>query len=948
MPQLAPSVNAFKLSDTPLPDVTTATPPLPSSSTPTTTWSSSATSSTPAHTAARRSSSYLDNPTQFSRKKSKYTPSSTPIQSSSVASSFPRHTSQLVGIHPPRARPRPRPLPSFGPFDNPPGSTLTADASDKERAALQATLLSPGQQSVVAAVLAGRSVFFTGCAGTGKSFLLNHLRLMLPQFTTSFTASTGLAAVNVQGSTLHSFAGVGLGQGTKEQLYEQVNARQGPKSRWRHCRILVVDEVSMIDCALFDKLEYLARRIRRCEAPFGGIQLILTGDFLQLPPVQGAGFCFESARWAECVHEVIELEAVFRQEDGALVSVLNSVRRGVIDATVVRTFQSCINRRFDTSDGIVATQLFATRAQVSDENVERLNQLTSDPITYTAHDRGQATYLDTLRKSCNAADSLTLKVGAQVMLLKNLSTDRGLVNGSRGVVVSFQASPDEGHGLDTPLDWRRIRTGNEWPCVRFINGAQLICTPESWSLEIGSRAVATRTQVPLMLAWSLTMHKCQGMTLDRVSLHLGSVFAHGQAYVALSRIRSLTSLSIQDRFDANVINAHPKALKFYDDLRTARGKGAPAAAKPQPSLPSSSQPARDAPAAPSASGWGMDDDDDEDYMALLIEQDAAHDDHDEPQQQQSQPQAVKASSQFVGLDVAGVFPNSAQLAFVPASQLAKPSAPSVKREAPSLLSLVGSKANSSHSAQQARSSSERKAARQRQQGEREEIDLLSDDDDHDGGAVKSERLDGSVKMDVEPGVLPSLLSLPLLEPPHSSVAVKAERMVAAVSSAAVAEFAPPSQPGSAAPLPPRRGPGAANPFAAPRIASSGDLLAVASASPTALSASSSSSSSAVRRLSASTRPVKSLHPFHSGEERGEADAGGGPLLRAVCRAHGEALAAVPERKEGEEEKSNEGRGSLLDMDADERKEAQPEALCGRGRRMWLYRCPRGCTMSVTA
>ena len=241
---------------------------------------------------------------------------------------------------------------------------------------------------------------------------------------------------------------------------------------------------------------------------------------------------------------------------------------------MLSAFSRCINRQFDTSDGIVATQLFATRAQVKDENTERLQQLPSPPVVYRAVDGGTEVYLDTLRKGCNASDVLTLKKGAQVMLIKNIATEAGLVNGSRGVVVDFTAAPDQGQGADTPVSWRGVHAENSWPRVRFINGEVKVVTPDEWTVEVGMKPMASRMQVPLMLAWSLTMHKCQGMTLDRVSLHLGSVFAPGQAYVALSRIRSLDSLSIQDSFSPRVINAHPKALAFYDQLRTQAGQGA--------------------------------------------------------------------------------------------------------------------------------------------------------------------------------------------------------------------------------------------------------------------------------------------------------------------------------------------------------------------------------------
>ena len=354
---------------------------------------------------------------------------------------------------------------------------------------------------------------------------------------------------------------MGLGEGDPRALLQRVQVSQHARRRWQSVQILVVDEVSMIDTALFDKLEYIARSIRKNPLPFGGIQLILTGDFLQLPPVKSAGgFCFESRSWLDCVPVTIELQSVFRQDDSSLVSILNSFRRGVVDAKAAAAMQSCINRKFDTTDGIEATELYAMKKQVSEENDDRLAKLDAAEVEYAALDKGTATYLEQLTRSCNAVERLVLKEGAQVMLLKNLTSV--LVNGSRGVVVSFDVQESD----DIQSDHRRVSPSGRWPRVKFTTGAELTLLPERWDVEVNHKSVASRTQVPLMLAWSLTVHKCQGMTLDRVSLHLGSIFEYGQAYVALSRIRSLDSLSIKDKFPQHVIKAHPKAIKFYDDL----------------------------------------------------------------------------------------------------------------------------------------------------------------------------------------------------------------------------------------------------------------------------------------------------------------------------------------------------------------------------------------------
>lgn len=415
-------------------------------------------------------------------------------------------------------------------------------------------MLSASQQRVVAAVQANKSIFFTGVAGSGKSFLLKYLRNFLPVATTFYTASTGLAAVDISGTTLHAFAGIGLGNEPVEDLVERVRRRPDARRRWQACKVLVVDEISMIDASLFDKLEHIARCTRRSDKPFGNVQLVLCGDFLQLPPVgPQKQFCFESTKWKRCVPLVIELAAVFRQTDAALVTALGSVRRGLTDTLDV--FVPCIGRVFPADDGILPTRLYATRAEVAHENDERLRQIDAPAIAFSAVDFGKTAFVEQLKKNCPAPERLVLKVGAQVLLIKNLSVEEGLVNGSRGIVTDLAVVPATS-----------TRSACTRPKVRFINGLEKRIDTDEWDIQVGGVKLATRQQLPLILAWSLTIHKCQGMTLDRVSLRLESVFENGMTYVALSRCRSLESLRIEGAFPALVVKAHPAALAFYDQL----------------------------------------------------------------------------------------------------------------------------------------------------------------------------------------------------------------------------------------------------------------------------------------------------------------------------------------------------------------------------------------------
>ena len=935
-----PRVNPFRLSTSPVPIEDPPSAPPPSSSPfapassphPSYTWTAPPVPSLPYASSSqptRRSSSTFDSSHQFSRKKAKHAPSSTPIQSSSAVTSYT--TPSLVGTR--QHRRTPHSSSSSSPF--PPSAAAGAESTD-----LSDVPLSPGQLAVRDAVLAHRSVFFTGCAGTGKSFLLNYLKQKLPSHSTFFTASTGLAAINVQGSTIHSFAGIGLGVETKEKLCEMIFNRVLPKKRWRSCSILVIDEISMIDCALFDKLEYIARKIRNSDRPFGGIQLILTGDFLQLPPVRSMGFCFESARWSECVDVVIELESVFRQEDSSLVSVLNNVRRGVIDQAALKAFQSCVNRQFDVSDGIVATRLYPKRAQVTDENTERLNQLPAEPFIYHAVDRGTDAYIDTLRKGCNAADVLTVKVGAQVMLIKNLNTGRGLVNGSRGVVEDFVRSPDEGRGVDIPAEWNRVIHNNRWPQVRFVNGERVICTPEQWSVEVGTKPVASRLQVPLMLAWSLTMHKCQGMTLDRVSLHLGGVFEQGQAYVALSRIRSLDSLCIQDRFDPRVIVANPKALHFYDELAKQRRTALDAEGASLPNTQAEAQSARKTTtSAQSLAHAPFDPEGMDDYDELtdaMIDEDLSR-----------RGQSELLDSELDRVDEVGHYIDT-QGDFAPASRLLgeQQQPQSSKASAsPPYASFPPSKPAALLAARAA--AVDHRASRGPKvpyQGEREEIDLLSDDEQTTQPTKGEEVAMEAHRMELEVG--------PSLSPPHLEVvASSAMQEVRATSSSTVTaadsstDLASLSQPGaSPASASQPRASTLKNPFSAPRPLPprSSSSIALSSSSPSP--AASSSSPPSFSLFSASTRSprlAKSLHPPHAHT------AVRSPLLRATCRVHGEAL-TTQERKVGEEEHRTQQRAEGEAMMADERKEGETAGSeKDGGASTWIYRCARGCSMAIS-
>jgi ATP-dependent DNA helicase PIF1 len=421
-------------------------------------------------------------------------------------------------------------------------------------------VLSEEQEYVWREAMSGRSIFLTGCGGTGKSFLTNNLITSLKEkygkAAVAITATTGIAACQIGGTSLHNFAGIGLGNGSIDDLVDRVSKNKRVCDRWKKTKCLIIDEISMLDGELFDKIEALARAIRKDERPFGGIQLLLVGDFLQLPPIKKNGnvsFCFEAGKWNRAVELNLELRTVFRQNNSEFVDMLNSIRRGVCTPETAKILTATKNNMLNESNGVQATRLYATNADVDRINNQKLDQLSGEMICLVADDSGEQPFLEQLDKNCLAPQKLCIKPGAQVMLLKNLDTEGGLTNGTRGVVDCMVETEEEG------LVPRVLFETKNGLCSKVM-------TKETFSLESFGKVVASRSQYPLRLAYAITIHKCQGMTLNKVELSLGNVFEYGQSYVALSRVSSLEGLRLLD-FNPSVVKAHPRVLEFYRTMQ---------------------------------------------------------------------------------------------------------------------------------------------------------------------------------------------------------------------------------------------------------------------------------------------------------------------------------------------------------------------------------------------
>nr|CAD7452579.1 unnamed protein product [Timema tahoe] len=409
------------------------------------------------------------------------------------------------------------------------------------------TVLNPEQNNVLQAALKGQNIFFTGSAGTGKSYLLRRIIAALPPDVTTATASTGVAACHIGGVTLHSFAGIGTGEASVQRCIELASRTQ-VQQMWKKCRHLIIDEISMVDGDFFEKLDQVARVVRGCDRPFGGLQLILCGDFFQLAPVTQAGkktkFCFQTPAWERCIQTSFELTRVHRQSDPVFIDILQNIRIGRVTPEISKTLLDTSTHKIE-SEGILATRLCSHTKDANLINDNKLEKLPGASKVFTALDSDPYSSKQ-LDQQTPVSAQLELKVGAQVMLMKNINVSEGLVNGARGVVVSFKE--------------------NGFPLVRFCSKQEVLIQPDKWTVKTSGGNIMTRRQLPLRLAWAFSIHKSQGLTLDCTEMSLSRVFEAGQAYVALSRAKSLASLRVLD-FNPAQVWANPDVLAFYQRLR---------------------------------------------------------------------------------------------------------------------------------------------------------------------------------------------------------------------------------------------------------------------------------------------------------------------------------------------------------------------------------------------
>ncbi len=419
------------------------------------------------------------------------------------------------------------------------------------------------QEQALQILKTGANVFLTGEPGAGKTYTINRYISWLRErgVEPAITASTGIAATHVGGMTIHAWSGVGIKRDLSEWDLEALLEREPLVRRVRGTAVLIIDEVSMLDAHLLGMVDRAVRTLRGSDRPFGGLQVIFVGDFFQLPPVSKgdyprhsvrdaeAAFAFESPSWDEANPLYCYLSEQHRQEDDVFLELLGALRAGTLTAS----HKDALRARAEyPEEGDLSTRLYPHNANVDRVNDEALARIEGEARVFEMRTEGGKALVEGLRRGCLSPQTLVLKEGAAVMFTRN-NFDKGYVNGTLGIVVGFAESG--------------------FPTVRTREGRTIEAAPEEWRIDDRARTLAKLVQVPLRLAWAITVHKSQGMSLDSAVMDLSQAFEYGQGYVALSRVRSLAGLYLSG-FNERALAVHPQILQ-----KDARFRGASASAR---------------------------------------------------------------------------------------------------------------------------------------------------------------------------------------------------------------------------------------------------------------------------------------------------------------------------------------------------------------------------------
>ncbi|HVZ75826.1 MAG TPA: PIF1 family DEAD/DEAH box helicase [Candidatus Paceibacterota bacterium] len=442
------------------------------------------------------------------------------------------------------------------------------------------------QDEALAILKTGANVFLTGEPGSGKTYTVNAYVAWLHShgIEPSITASTGIAATHIGGYTIHSWSGIGIKKHLSSYDLDRIAQNEKVANRVRSAKILIIDEISMLSAATFSMVEAVCREVRENHQPFGGLQVLLVGDFFQLPPVVSredskeevdlfggskgleiepvveherresevrgsvsnlsTQFAFSSSAWKSLNPIVCYLEEQHRQEDDDFLQILGAIRSGDIDDTHREMLAG--RRKARAEAGI--TQLFSHNADVNTINDQELAKIGEPTRVFSMTSHGSERLIEGLKRGCLSPEMLSLKVGARVMFTKNDFAGRSYVNGTLGIVTGF------------------AQTG--YPVVRTNSGRSLVVEPVEWQIIDQGRVLAQITQLPLRLAWAMTVHKSQGMSLDAAHMDLSNAFEYGQGYVALSRVRTLNGLSLAG-LNERALEVHPEIIEKDRELRAA-------------------------------------------------------------------------------------------------------------------------------------------------------------------------------------------------------------------------------------------------------------------------------------------------------------------------------------------------------------------------------------------
>ena len=400
----------------------------------------------------------------------------------------------------------------------------------------------------------GNSVFLTGEPGAGKTYTINRYVAYLrsKEVNVAITASTGIAATHVGGMTIHSWCGIGISKSLSREELRDIAKNSRIVNRMLKTSVLIIDEISMLDGHTFDLIELVCRTVRKKDEPFGGMQVVCVGDFFQLPPVSRMGepdpvFAFQSRAWQMIDPRVCYLTEHHRQEDAVFLGLLRSMRAGYLseeDKNILLSRE--VDMQFDLPD-LDVPKLFTHNMNVDRLNDEELRRIPGVKQTFEMEFHGAPPLVEQLKRGCLSPDALHLKKGAQVMFTKNSFTEN-FVNGTLGVVTGFVGD-------------------SKYPIVKTKSGQTIEVVPTSWSIRAEDKELASIVQIPLRLAWAMTVHKSQGMSLDAAFVDLSHAFVCGQGYVALSRVRTLEGLHLGG-LNAQALEVNQDVLMKDAEFRT--------------------------------------------------------------------------------------------------------------------------------------------------------------------------------------------------------------------------------------------------------------------------------------------------------------------------------------------------------------------------------------------